>query len=687
MNKLRIILQFRFIFWIVLILTLFYSFISINNSNSIYSIDINQVEGILYSKSIDGDKFSFILDGKEKVKCVYYLKSEKEKEYFETLDLGTKIKIKGTFNIPSNNTIFNTFSYKKYLRSLNIFYNVSVDNIYVINSDVSLRYKVKNFIINRVKNYKSSSYLLMFLLGDKSLLDEDTFNKYSELGVSHVFAISGLHISLLAGIMLFLLKKLKDNYKYSIVIIFLISYMFITNFQPSIVRSVVFFILLYINKKLYLDIDTRDCLLLTIGIILLLFPNFILNVGFLYSSVISFSLVTFGYLINGNFFTKSIKISLISFLVSLPIMVNSLYEVNILSFLNNLFFVPFISFVIYPLSLISFIIPFFDSLLYLLLQLMNLIGNYLLVFKIIIPKMNIWIIIIYYLILFLLFKSYQKKYFLLLILLMIFHKYSYYLDNSFYVYYLDVGQGDAILIKNKNESVLIDTGGVMTYEKDEWKKRKKEYLKSDTYITFFKSIGIDSIAYMVLSHGDNDHIGEAKDVVNNFKVNNIIFNCGPFNNLEKELIDLIKDRDISYYSCINELKFGGTKLYFLQTREYDNENDNSNVIYAKFYKYKFIFMGDAGVEKEKDILDKYNLGNIDVLKVGHHGSRTSSSEDFINKINPKYSVISVGANNRYGHPNKEVLDNLSRSIIYRTDKDGSIMFKINNKLEIEKCVS
>ena len=97
-------------------------------------------------------------------------------------------------------------------------------------------------------------------------------------------------------------------------------------------------------------------------------------------------------------------------------------------------------------------------------------------------------------------------------------------------------------------------------------------------------------------------------------------------------------------------------------------------------------MGDAGVEKEKDILDKYNLSNVDVLKVGHHGSKTSSSKEFIDEINPKYGVISVGKNNRYGHPNKEALDNLKNSKIYRTDQDGSIMFKIkNDKLEIETC--
>ncbi len=181
-------------------------------------------------------------------------------------------------------------------------------------------------------------------------------------------------------------------------------------------------------------------------------------------------------------------------------------------------------------------------------------------------------------------------------------------------------------------------------------------------------------------------MGEAINLVENFKVEKVIFNCGPYNDLEKELIKVLDKKNIKYYSCIKELNIDKNKLYFLQTKEYNNENDNSNVIYTELNGYKFMFMGDASTITEKEIMDKYNLPDIDVLKVGHHGSRTSSSKEFIDEINPKYSIISVGKNNRYGHPNKEVLDNLKDTKIYRTDEDGSIMFNIkNNKLKIETC--
>ena len=181
-------------------------------------------------------------------------------------------------------------------------------------------------------------------------------------------------------------------------------------------------------------------------------------------------------------------------------------------------------------------------------------------------------------------------------------------------------------------------------------------------------------------------MGEAINLVNNFKVEKVIFNCGEFNELEQDLIKVLNKKKIPYYSCINELNINDNKLYFLNNKDYGNENDNSSVIYTELNNHKFLFMGDAGIEVEEGLIEKYNLNDIDVLKVGHHGSKTSSSENFINEISPKYSIISVGKNNRYGHPNKEVLSNLEQSKIYRTDQDGSIMYKIkNNKLKIETC--
>ena len=126
------------------------------------------------------------------------------------------------------------------------------------------------------------------------------------------------------------------------------------------------------------------------------------------------------------------------------------------------------------------------------------------------------------------------------------------------------------------------------------------------------------------------------------------------------MIKKLNKSKVNYCFCIKELSIGKYKLDFLNTKDYDNEN--SSVIYLN---YKFLFMGDAGEKRENDILEKYDLKNIDFLKIGHHGSNTSSSKEFISKVKPKYSLISVGKNNRYGYPKEEVLNTLKSSKIYR----------------------
>ena len=230
---------------------------------------------------------------------------------------------------------------------------------------------------------------------------------------------------------------------------------------------------------------------------------------------------------------------------------------------------------------------------------------------------------------------------------------------------------------------MIDTGGKITYNKEEWEISNKSYNLSDNTIKFLKSLGITKIDYLIITHGDFDHAGEAINIVDKLNVKNVIFNNDNFNDLESEIINVLYKKNINYYKNIQVLNTEYSKLHFLNDNLYDNENDNSNVIYMEFNSFKMLFMGDAGVDVEEDILKKYKLKNIDVLKVGHHGSKSSTSFDFVKQIMPRYSVISVGRNNRYNHPNQEVLDNLNNSTIYRTDINGTIELTIyKNKLDI-----
>ena len=501
---------------------------------------------------------------------------------------------------------------------------------------------------------------------------------YRNNGIWHLFAISGTHISLIILILNKLFQKLKIK---NILINGVLTYfMFLTNFSASVLRATIFYFIKVLCNRFQVKISNDKILLLTAFTILLINPFMIYNVGFQYSFLISYTLIKLSKNITGNYVVKLFKISFISFLVSLPITVNMNYEINLLSIILNLIYVPFISFVIFPISIISFFVPFINSILIYLINILECTNEFLNNFniEIIIPKLNSLVVFIYYLLLIIYFNKISKKYLFLLVLLIFFIKLSVKFDNNYYVYYLDVGQGDSSIIISPSQEkvIMIDTGGSMF----------SKYHISDNIILFLKSIGVTKIDSLILTHGDYDHMGEATNLVENFKVEKVIFNCGEYNELEQELIKVLDNHKISSSSCIQKLNIIDNKLYFLNNLDYGNENDNSSVIYTELNNHKFLFMGDAGVEVEQDLIEKYNLEDIDILKIGHHGSKTSSSKEFINKINPKYSIISVGKNNHYGHPNKEVLNNIDNSKIYRTDQDGSIILKIkNNSLKIETC--
>ena len=452
--------------------------------------------------------------------------------------------------------------------------------------------------------------------------------------------------------------------------------MFITGFTPSVIRASIFTILIIINKIKYFYIKEINILLLSLSITIFINPFILYNIGYQFSFINTFFLIISSNKINKqkNFIKKLLTTSLISNLSSFPISINNFYETNFMSIIFNIFFVPFLSNIVMPLTIISFIFPPFDKILYIFINIMektSILFNKIKIFKIIFCKMSIIHIIIYYIILILLIKISKKRYLVILILTFILH-YNSPLKNEDYIIFFDVEQGDSSLIVIDGKTTLIDTGGKPSYDK----KEEFNYSKNKI-LPYLKSKGIRKIDNLILTHGDYDHMGEAINIVKNFKVNNVIFNKGNYNYLEKRLIKVINDKNIKYYKGIKELKLDNINLYFLNTDLYDNENDDSNVLYFKYENTKFLFMGDAGINKEKAILEKYNLKDIDFLKVGHHGSDTSSSDEFIEKIRPKNSIISVGKNNKYGHPKNTVLEILKDSNIYRTDKDGSIKIKLN----------
>lgn len=645
---------------------------------SIYNESVSGLMGQIKSLKIDGDLITLKIHSKEDVVGFYYLKTEEEKKFYEEMLMeGQQVHITGVFIKPKKNTLPNGFNYQNYLKTQKIFYTVTVSKIEFL-KEAPFLYKIKNKIIKYLKKLPLQNYYEAFILGDTSHLDKNTLNKN---GISHLFSISGMHISFLIMILGFVLPK--NKFSFGTVFIFFSFYAFLTNYPISILRSLSSYYLTYFNQKYNIGLTHRWCLILIGLVFLIVNPYLIENVSFLFTFYISFCLSFIK--ISKNYFASLIKTSAVSLLASIPILGYYFYQVNLFSFFFNLLVIPFVSFLLFPLCLLTAIFSPLNFLFTFLVQVFEKMNNFFAscnIGMVLLPKVakEYYFVLAIVICLFLYQKKSRMLTGLLLILLLLILKITPYLDSSFHIYFLDVGQGDATLLvfPHQKEVVLIDTGGKMDYSTAPWQVRDKNTL-TDNLITSMHSLGISKITHLILTHGDYDHMGEAISLVDNVKVEKVSFNCGSFNNLENKLVQVLNLKKIKYEACSNEIRADKYKLQFLNTTIYDNENDNSSVIYLNYNNYKFLFMGDASVKREKDLLKKYNLNYIDFLKVGHHGSDTSSSEEFMDFINPKYSIISVGKNNRYGHPKDSVLKILSSSKIYRTDLDGSIEIILNKK--------
>ena len=658
MLKLRTILLRRELYIIILLITIIISFIRIIiPSNNIIK---NIYKGTINNYSIDGNKLTIKIN---KVQATYYIKTYKEYKKLLKLRVGDQVLIKGEFNYP-NKELINIY------KSKNIEVIGTIKSIKILN--YNYLYIIKNLFRKRLNN---NPYLYTFLLGDKSLISSDILYSYQENGISHLFAISGMHISLLSGIILKILKKVQEEKRYFITSLILFLYLLIVGPSPSILRGVLFFILFSINKVYYFNINNTYLFISALSISLLYNPFYIYDTGFQYSYTISLSLLLNQKYLQSNSYIKGLlKTSYISFLSSIPISLYHSYSINLLSIIYNLFFVPFVSIIIFPLSLLCIIIPYLTSALDIctnLLENISLLFQQFRSFTLVFPKWNITVYFIYLILIFLSYK--YKKIIIVFITILLFHLIIPYFISDTLITLLDVGQGDSILLYSNHHALLIDTGGISSNDYEEWKKKKNNYsiVKTKT-IPYIKSLGISKIETLILTHGDYDHLGEADNLIKYFKVDKVLINNNKENYYERK----IKNKNIAKEGQI--IKCGSITLQQLNTNLKD-ENDSSLVFYATYKNITMLFTGDASKKTEDYILNNYDLPHINILKVGHHGSRTSTSEELLKVINPDIALISVGKDNKFNHPNRETIDILNKYKvkIYRTDKLGNIEININ----------
>lgn len=494
MRKLKNILQHRYLFKVsaIVCLILVIIFTNIFRVDSKFDGTETSFVGVVYKIKCSSDKTILYIKEKSSERLVI--------NYFDILEnvsIGDKIEVEGVLEEPNNNDVFNLFNYKKYLYYNKIHYQVVANGVVKIGNNSNVLYYIKNKFISRINKLpKAKEYVKTFLLGDTSLIDGQILNSFRSNGISHLFSISGMHISLFASCILYILKRISYNnfYNYFIVINFLVFYMLLVGTLPSVVRSTIMYILFALNKVFNLKIKSIDIMCILLIIMLLINPMYVYNVSFQYSYIISFSLILFNKNIqrHKNKIGKSLYISILSFFVAFPITIYNYYKVNILGIFLNIIFIPFVSVIIFPLSIVSFIFPFMSYILSFFVNVLEYVSRVIEISKfgiICFSKPNIYLIILYYIFIYMFLYNYKNVYIFVFILL---HKYYMYFNPFFNVVYLSVGNGDSSLITlpyNKG-NILIDTGGLYNYE----------IVKNKT-IPYLMSLGITKVDYLITTHG------------------------------------------------------------------------------------------------------------------------------------------------------------------------------------------
>ena len=567
-------------------------------------------------------------------------------------DIINIVALKQEFLSPSYLGDFNTLTFLKGKNIKNIYDIEEYNYLNYLITFKRLRYLIEEFYKDKI----SSEYYELFCcltLGDNIILDSSS---YAKLNILHVLALSGFHLILIYNFLFKLFFKITKRYNFSInlVLILLLFYTLLCGGTPSLFRALIFLILQKMNKRYDLLFTKLDLYSLTF-LILLIKPLTIYNIGFIFSQLASFIILYLNdFNKSKNKFIKEIKNGFIFLLVSLPFTSNLTNNLSIFSLVSFLF-ANIITTIFIPICFIFLIIPNLSYFLeFLIIGFNNQISTFSSVFLIKFPYMNNYFKIIYYSILILLFINISKgkKIFKINIILILF--YLIYLPSGYYsineVTFLDCGQGDSTFIKAKDKCYLIDCYNSYDY---------------------LVKRGIYKLDAIFISHSDSDHLGDLEEIIENIDVKIVYYSVNDIKTKEILVGKNVMHKAIKYQDVIN---LGGSEIKVLSKYKYDNTNDNSLILQIELANLSYLFVGDITSVAELNILD--NLEEIDVLKVAHHGSDTSSSLEFLAKTKPKYAIISAGFLNKYGFPNENVVNNLEKyAKVYLTYECGNISFK------------
>lgn len=637
--------------------------------------------------TIDGDRLSGFASSRsgQIIYASYRIRSAVEQQRLQALGPSAILRVAGKYAEPRKPAHQYAFDMAGYLKRHNASGMLEIETLESAASGAGIRARLagqRSELIEHIENSFPESLAMeaqALLLGNRSGMDAEQARIQRTLGITHLFAISGLHVGIVTGMIYFILLRLRVRKESATVLLLVMLplYAIFAGAAPSVMRACAMVALVLGARLFGLHVSAIQALSMSFILFLWMDPGLLQDIGFQLSYGASFGIIASLKLMEGaSFFKSGLIVTAVSQLSLYPLLLLHFFEISLSSFFVNAIYVPLFTLVILPANFILLAATFLplgiDSLLFTVYEPLrssierltsSLAGLPHQVWTPGRPSVG-WLLLMAASVL-LFFVQAEKRFRLRLLLILLIPALLLtvkpYIDPRLHVSFIDVGQGDSALIElpYRRAVYLIDAGGVLRFDGETFQQRRRSFeVGRQTVVPYLKGRGIASVDLFILSHPDADHAEGADEVFEELAVKRLHITPGSgANALMTELAPFAREAHVELPKSGAGWQVGETQFTYLSPEDdlYEG-NDDSLVLLMEHQRQRFVFTGDLEGEGESRVIERYGeqLANITVLKVGHHGSKTSSSQAFLEVLRPQVSVVSAGIDNRYGHPSPEV---------------------------------
>lgn len=660
-------------------------------------------EGVFYAKVIsEAEEKNYVYSYQAEIdnkKFILYIPKDIEK-----LEYGSIIKINAQYTEATRDRNYGGFNYKTYLRTKKIYGIFNVEDVEIVkngsdNIIIKLRKYIKSKLREKLKK-ENSELAISLIVGDRSHISSEVEDNFKKANLMHMLAISGAHFSYVILIATFISNRLQHKRLGQLIqIIAIIFFMNLTGNTASVVRAGIMSILLIGSSICKRQNDSLNNIAISAIIQIINNPYIIFDSGFMLSYSGVLGIILFYKKISEHIHFKSIALTISANIFIIPIMIYNFHTISGSFIISNIcaswllgiiIIFEFISLCI-PIKLLYMIL---DLLIMMLRKIAEICANIPFA-QMYVPRYAIFFVIVIYILIFcrkLKCRKYVYSFLTIGVSILLIVNFTDVYQDRMRINFIDVGQGDSCLIRYKGTNIMIDSGGSLSKNKD----GKSYDIGENVLNNYLLNRGITRLDYIMASHFDEDHSQGFVFLLKNMKVKNVIISEQyKTSSIYEQFKQICKKQNIQiiYVRSGDEIRIKDLAFKILHPKSKENQisenplNNNAIVCMVKYKNRRILFTGDIEKVAENEMVKEYTNGlKADILKVGHHGSKTSTTKEFLDLINPSVALIGVGQNNKFGHPNEDVIKRLEEKNIqiYRTDEMGeiSVIIDKNGKIKI-----